>query len=316
MKAQPHKLLIIVPVYEDWESLSELVKETQALENNNKIPPVFFLVVNDGSVQTLPTKEICENPAIFILNLARNNGHQRAIAIALAYAAHHFQPEAVVVMDADGEDKPADIPSLMEQFVQTGGHHVVFAQRAKRSESLVFRLFYQIYKILFVLLTGKTISFGNFLIMPFKEVKRITHMGELWNSLPGAILKSSLLVDTVPLSRGRRYRGKSKMNFVSLVAHGLGAISVHIEVVAIRLLLLTLFFIITFFISILVVIFIKVYFTISLPGWASIFVMGLTTLLIQSFGTIAVLIFLTLNHRTQAQVIPYHDYKKFLLQDL
>src|SRR5438128_9366117 len=62
-------------------------------------------------------------------------------------------------------------------------------------------------------------------------------MPGLWNHYAAAIFQARLPRQLAPTVRGQRYSGKSKMNFVALVIHGLQAISVFIEVVAVRLLL-------------------------------------------------------------------------------
>ena len=72
---------------------------------------VSFLIVDDCSTQPLPKFDGLKN-SIQILHLNRNIGHQRAIAIGLSYIQFNLPCEQVLVMDADGEDKPEDVSSL------------------------------------------------------------------------------------------------------------------------------------------------------------------------------------------------------------
>ena len=51
-----------------------------------------------------------------ILHLQRNIGHQKAIAVGLAYIKENLACDKVLVMDSDGEDKPEDAAALLRQF--------------------------------------------------------------------------------------------------------------------------------------------------------------------------------------------------------
>ena len=101
-----------------------------------------------------------------MLRLRRNLGHQRAIAVGLAYVEDRFKHDAVVVMDSDGEDDPSDVPRLLELLRAEGGRAIVFAERTRRSESWSFRFFYGLYKLLHRVLTGHGVRVGNFSAIP------------------------------------------------------------------------------------------------------------------------------------------------------
>jgi len=166
--------------------------------------------------------------------LRRNVGHQRAIAIGLHYVAENF-PNApcTVVMDSDGEDTPATIPQLIAPL-ESDDIDAVVAQRKSRMETLHFKLFYVLYKFIFRLLTGRKINFGNFVALKPTAVRRLTSMPELWTHLAGCVLLSKLRVQSEPIDRGRRYAGKSKMNFTGLALHGFKAVMIFAEDVLVR----------------------------------------------------------------------------------
>jgi len=217
----------------------------------------------------------------------------------------------VIVMDADGEDKPSDIPALIAQSVHAPGR-IVFAYRRKRSESLSFKFFYFFYKMVFYLLTGKPIKFGNFCIIPHNVLNNVAHISEIWNHFSGGIIRSRIPYTTVPLDRGKRLAGQSRMNFVALLIHGLSAISVHIDTVAVRLLIASVFFIAFSLLGILVIIIIKLTGAYVMPGWPSAVFTSLLNIFLQAFIISLFLVFLVLNHRTQLQFIPAKDYKDFI----
>ena len=104
--------------------------------------------------------------AIRILRLRRNLGHQRAIAIGLMHINKTIVCDAVIVMDADGEDTPEGVVQLLDAYSKNGGSEAIFAERSRRVESLLFRAFYLFYKILHRGLTGVGVRVGNFSILP------------------------------------------------------------------------------------------------------------------------------------------------------
>src|SRR5581483_8602033 len=125
---KPLDLLILMPVYEDWASAAEVCRRIDAI-----LPQVGMftqvVLINDGSrtlyydaLRDLQPRYIDE---ISVLNLHRNLGHQRAIAVAMSYAAANLKADAVVVMDADGEDPPEQIPTLIDEAQKHGLSRVV-----------------------------------------------------------------------------------------------------------------------------------------------------------------------------------------------
>jgi hypothetical protein len=111
---------------------------------------------------------------------------------------------------------------------------VVVAQRKSRVETFRFKTFYLIYKLLFQFLTGRKISFGNFMALKPAALQRLAAMQELWMHVASCVLTSKLRVQTLPIDRGPRYAGKSKMNFVGLALHGFRALMVFAEDVLVR----------------------------------------------------------------------------------
>ena len=98
--------------------------------------PVWKIAVDDGSTQTWERigdyPEFAAIAAVDVLPLKRSLGHQRAIAIGLAYFEAYVACSHVLVMDCDGEDRPDDIPALIE-CGKANPQSLVFAVRAKRS---------------------------------------------------------------------------------------------------------------------------------------------------------------------------------------
>ncbi|ACF50216.1 MULTISPECIES: glycosyltransferase [Stenotrophomonas] len=224
--------IVVMPVYEDLEASSKLFIELARTQG----PDTYVVAVDDGSVrQPLPISAIeASGLEGVVIRLRRNVGHQRAIAIGLSYVAEHFDGDNIVVaMDSDGEDTPESITALVAGL-DSADVDVVVASRRSRVESLRFKAFYVVYKLLFSLLSGRQISFGNFMAAKMPAVRRLASMQELWIHVAACVLGSKLRVQTCALDRGPRYAGRSKMNFVGLALHGFRALMVFAEDVLVR----------------------------------------------------------------------------------
>lgn len=234
------QLVITMPVYEDWESAALLCRAIDAEIATVTGIEAILIIIDDGSKTNIGASFASDNYSHFkeirLLRLRRNLGHQRAIAVALAFIQQNVRCDAVIVMDADGEDRPADIPRLLEAFCASNSAVTIFVERGRRIETLAFKLYYQIYRFFHFLLTGRGIRFGNFSLIPAEHLASIVAYPELWNHYAAAILRSKLSYSTIRGDRGFRIHGESRMNFVSLVIHGLSALFASYEVVSTRLL--------------------------------------------------------------------------------
>jgi hypothetical protein len=225
-------IVFVTPVYEDREAAARLFREIAAGYGAE----AFVVAVDDGSVRNpIEPGDLAQaGVAGLVIRLKRNVGHQRAIAVGLNFlAASGPRADCVVVLDSDGEDRPESAAALRER-VGRGDADVVVAQRRNRVEGLRFRAFYVVYKWLFKLMTGRTIGFGNFMAMGPAGLARLASMQELWIHVAGCVLTSRLRIEQVPLDRGERYAGYSKMSFVGLVLHGFKALMVFAEDVLVR----------------------------------------------------------------------------------
>ena len=227
-----YQFVVVMPIYEDQEASSRLFQELYAEYGTS----VYIVAVDDGSVGQpvgVDALEACGLAGV-VITLKRNVGHQRAIAIGINYVAEHLKDiEHTVVMDSDGEDTPASIRTLITAL-RSPPVDVVVAERKSRVETLRFRTFYLVYKCLFSLLTGRKISFGNFMALKRNAICRLAVMPEIWTHVASAVLTSKLRINTLPIDRGPRYAGKSKMNFVGLALHGFRGLMVFAEDVLVR----------------------------------------------------------------------------------
>ena len=127
---EQHDLIVVTPVYEDVEACSRLFKELADQFDDR----LFVVAVDDGSVRQPLDVGCLEAAGVkgVVIKLKRNVGHQKAIAIGLSYVSDKIGPDQrVVVMDSDGEDLPATIPTLLKQL-QRDDVDVAVAHRKSR----------------------------------------------------------------------------------------------------------------------------------------------------------------------------------------
>jgi hypothetical protein len=307
--------VILSCLYNDWASAEELFKEVgrQFAQHDWSWQ---LVLVDDGSREERPADFLKATPgfsSVEILVLRRNVGHQRAIAIGLSHIFETKKEEAVVVMDADGEDRPEDIFRLVEAHVATP-KKIVFAERTKRSEGVGFQFFYAIYRTLHLILTGYKIRFGNFSIIPRKLLGSLVVNPNLWLHFAATAVSGHVPFTAVPSERGTRQHGKSKQNFTSLVIHGLAAISCYNEIVGVRLIFISLGISAAILVLLLGVLFIRLGTSWAIQGWATSAAGIFSILLSQAFLIVLAFMALAISSRKSQFFLPLQQYKIFIDQ--
>jgi len=312
---QPLRLSVLMPVRDDWSSAAELIRRLEKILSSEACVAEIILV-DDGSVERCQRDDFQMDSsfvrAIRTLRLRRNLGHQRAIAIGLVHVQQTSNCDAVIVMDADGEDTPEGVSQLLRAYTESRGRLAVFAERSRRSESLVFRVFYQLYKIVHRCLTGISVRVGNFSILPALHLNTLVVMSELWNHYAAAVFRSNLPFTMIPIPRGARIAGKSRMNFIALVSHGLSAISVFGDIVGVRLLIGSLACSLLAGLGIVVFAAIRLFTDSVLPSWGAYATGTLAIIMIELIAIAASFTFFVLSNRTNLGFVPLRDYALFV----
>jgi glycosyltransferase involved in cell wall biosynthesis len=312
---QEKKLIILIPVYDDWESLALLLPRIEDVLSTIKTP-AHILLIDDGSPVPAPLDLLGKKWDFFIqidiLRLLRNVGHQRAICIGLCHIADNLPCDRIIVMDGDGEDDPNDIPELLKASDQSTETSIVFAERRRRTESILFRFFYYIYRLLHLILVGLRVRFGNYSVVPFEYARQLVVVAEMWNHYAASIILSRLPYTSVPCSRAPRLTGASKMNFVSLVVHGLSALAVFSDRIGARVLMGSIHLMFLTIIGMASVVIIRFTTELSIPGWAA-FAFGVLLLLLGQLATISASICLiVLSQRNNFGFLPVKIYSQFV----
>ena len=295
------EIICLIPVFNDWESLSQLLKEIGKEADLHKMYRFSAIVINDGSTEPLKSNLSNKNIDVEVIDLKLNIGHQRAIAVGIQYISNEIVDKLrskgtqghVIVLDGDGEDKPSDIISM----VQKADDKIVFAKRVKRSEGFGFKVGYYFYKLIFKILTGKSIDFGNYSSIPFALLNNVALLPNLWNHYASSIAESRIMFSTHPTERGKRYAGKSKMNTMNLIIHGFSSISIYFDKLCFRVLKFSFILMLFCLMLIAFVLYSKLFTDNAIPGWASSLILIVLSIVIQLFSVTFIILLFQLSTR-------------------
>ena len=228
------KIKILIPVFNDWQSVSKLAEEINDLSIDPKFE-ISIIIVNDASNHDRQEggKNYENIHSLKILNMKINQGHARCIATGLKYIYEKEDFDYVIPMDGDGEDRPEEIKEFLNQ-IENSNNKPIIGERIKRSENFIFKVCYQLHKLITLTFTGKSIKFGNYTCLPKITVEKMINEKATWNSFSGSLTKIEKDLLSVPSTRGERYFGPSKMSFFNLLKHSLSIISVFKNTVLIR----------------------------------------------------------------------------------
>lgn len=123
--------MVLIPAFNEAARVGDVITKTRAV-----VPQV--VVVDDGSADA--TSEVARAAGAIVLRHEQNRGKGAAIATALDYFARS-NAEFAVLLDADGQHDPAEIPQFLEEADRTGAGIVVGTRmRETRHMPLVRRL--------------------------------------------------------------------------------------------------------------------------------------------------------------------------------
>jgi polyisoprenyl-phosphate glycosyltransferase len=294
------RLWVFTPVYRDARSFSILRENLSGvLASVPEAGEVRFVVIDDTAGLDEEIEPLRDLEDVTVLRPPFNLGHQRAIVYALRKTLPEIDDDdAIVTLDADGEDRPSDLPRLLKPLWADGrmGQKVVLALRTKRRESLGFKVMYRLFRLLFRTLTGTTVRTGNFAAMPGSLAKRVLPHPTFDLSYSSAILALDLPVEFVPCERGERYEGRSKMTYGRLAMHGLRMLMPFTDRIAIRALALFVVSLVLGALLASVVLAIKLFGS-TTPGWATFTALGALIVSLVALGNFVTLFVLFSQNR-------------------
>ena len=294
-------LCIITPCFDDREALELLIRDIACLPAEGLGGAHLHLfVVNDSPWYPIAINRFSpfigsgEHGAncirsIRCITLNCNVGHQQALYIGLSNAFREFENDSCyLLMDCDGEDAPSHIITL-NHALNTSPVFAAVASRSKRHEHYTFKIGYAIYKTLFNALSGFSIDFGNFMYLRPEAARALVYSSYSSSHLAASLLRSKVPFKRLYINRSMRYSGKSQMGGnISLVAHGIKAVSIFADQVMTRLLIASTFAIVIIFLFLILLVF-NYYLRVvpPVPGWTSLIVAALVIL--AAFGSLMTL---------------------------
>ena len=220
------KIIILIPIFNDWKSLIKLIDEINNIVKNIKDYEFSCIIINDASSIQQPkiTKPSNIN-SVQIINMKKNRGHARCNAFGIRHVIKEEIFDYLILMDGDGEDRPIEIKDLVNEISKNRNTSVV-AKRIKRSEGPLFQLMYQIHKLVTLIFTGKKMNFGNYSCLTNNDVKTLSDKPSLWSSYSGSVKKNLIKLNEINSTRGMRYFGPSQMSLHNLAIHSFSIIAV------------------------------------------------------------------------------------------
>jgi len=282
-------LAVLIPVYNESEGIAAtLIELLEVLGGLSQFQRISLVLVDDGSTdgtlasayQGWKASTSASRVSFQVLSMDQNGGHQAALAAGLRYVERSLSPTACLVMDGDGQDDPAALPDLLAKL---GNRAIVFARRTKRAESLGWRFGYWCYQTIFRTLLGKRLYFGNFCAFTAPVLKYLNRQRDV-DHLAACLSLSTFSKEEVGVPRRSRTHGESKMNVGQLVDYGVAAMTWSSEAWVRLFTRVGVLFAVSSVLSVLVVIGIRTFTSFAIPGWSSIVVLNLVSLMFQALG--------------------------------
>jgi glycosyltransferase involved in cell wall biosynthesis len=213
------RVSIVVPVYNEEESLAVLVQEIGAAMAG-VTPEYELLLVDDGSSDGSPAelaRLAAAEPRIRVLRLRRNSGQSAALAAGFAQA----RAEVVVTLDADLQNDPADIPRLLAEL--DGGCDVVCGVRTARQDDWVRRLSSRIANRVRNRLTHESVTDVGCTLRAVRTdyLRRIPVFKGMHRFLPTLLRMEGARVKEVPVRHRPRRFGEAKYGIGNRLWRGL-----------------------------------------------------------------------------------------------
>jgi glycosyltransferase involved in cell wall biosynthesis len=262
-------LSVVIPIYNEEDTLPELYRRLTHVLSQNLVELAYEMVfVNDGStdasIQVL-MKLHADDPAVKVINLSRNFGHQAAITAGLEYV----KGEVVICMDGDLQDPPEIIPTLLARW--RDGNDVVYAVRRVRKEGFIKRTCYAAFYRLLRSFSKVSIPLdaGDFALMDRRVVDCLNNLPERSRFIRGLRTWIGFRQTGVQYERERRFAGTTKYTWAKLIKLAVNGL---LSFSAIPLRIATAFgFMISFFslLAIIVVLYFKLFTDEAIPGWTA-----------------------------------------------
>ena len=218
------ELSVVAPCYNEQSVLGEFYRRTSTVckEFGGSYE---IVLVNDGSTDdTWPRMNVLgeNDPALVLVNLSRNHGHQLALTAGLSVC----RGRRVLIIDADLQDPPELLPRMMDIMEQ--GADVVYGQRRKREGETAFKLltasaFYRLINRLSD--TPIPRDTGDFRLISRRALDVLQAMPERHRFIRGMVSWIGFRQEPLLYDRAARQAGETKYPFFKMLRFSVDAIT-------------------------------------------------------------------------------------------
>jgi glycosyltransferase involved in cell wall biosynthesis len=203
----PVSVSVIMPAYNEASNLAELVARTLDVISSLGAESEL-IVVDDGSNDDTPTvmAGLRDLAGVHSLRLRRNSGKSAALSAGI----RHAHGDVIVLMDADGQDEPKEIPRLLDALA--GGLDLVTGRRVQRNDGFVKRSTSKVYNAVTAMVTGVSgHDFNSGLKAMQRELATSLELyGELHRYIPVLAEWSGFQVGEIDVVHHARLHGHTK----------------------------------------------------------------------------------------------------------
>lgn len=217
-------LTFLLPCYNESAVLTETYRRVRAVADALGKPSEIVLV-NDGSTDNTLAQMLQlaqRDPALVIVNLSRNHGHQLALSAGL----HYCRGEHILILDADLQEPPELLPQMLAAMAQEQAD-VVYAQRRTRSgDAWPKRVACAIFYRLLSRLSERPIPLdsGDFRLISRRVLDLLLQMPERHRFIRGMVSWVGFRQVAFPYDRDKRFAGKTKYPFRRLLGLALDGV--------------------------------------------------------------------------------------------
>lgn len=209
------ELSIVIPFLNEEKVLPLLRARWERTKES--APEWELIFVSDGSTDSSPKlieSWARQDPAVKLVVLTRNFGHQSAVSAGLSFASGSY----VGVMDADLQDEP-EMLLEMYRLLKSENLEVVYAVRAGRDEKNVKRFFYFVFYRLYLFLADSPVQMdsGDFCVMSRRAVQLLLSLPEKLRFVRGLRAWLGLSGKPFPISRPARAAGDPQYSLGKLI---------------------------------------------------------------------------------------------------
>lgn len=210
---------IVLPSFGDIKSALEVCEE---IERKLTIKCRIFILDDSAGVDKYP-----KLPTNYFRIIASQNLGQQTILteffkIFLSLSELKQISNLIVVLDADGEDKPLDVIRMLELAIENPFQSkIILAERRQREVPFIFKISYKLFQLIGKFLTGIYIKHGTFCVINSEILSKHIENDSFKYSFVGGLASIPTNKTYLPCDRGKRRYGQSHLNFKRLIEHGL-----------------------------------------------------------------------------------------------